>query len=303
MEIANFRGELAALAAAMVWACSSIAYTLFGQKLAPLVLNFTKGIIAIALIILTLLISRTELPLLDVLAGSLLLLSGVLGIGLGDTAYFAALNKLGARRTLLIETLAPPIAALFALIFLAEQLTSLAWCGIFLTMLGVAVVITEKTANYNPRVSRRQIKGLVWAILAAIAQASGAVLSRYALVMSEITPLWSTLLRLVGGTIIVALLWLFGRLKRPTPTLNQTAWTGKLIGAIALTSFASTYLGIWLQQTAFKFSPAGIAQTLLATSPLFVLPMTAAMGEKITFRSLLGVLIAIAGIALLFGTR
>ena len=143
------------------------------------------------------------------------------------------------------------------------------------------------------------MRGIIWAILAAIAQASGAVLSRAALVESNISTLWSTLLRLLAGTIIVLLLLLVRRSRNET----KPSWTMRLVGIITLTAFGSTYLGIWLQQTSLKFAPTGIAQTLIATSPLFVLPLAAWMGEKISLRAVLGVLVAIAGIGLLFSLQ
>ncbi len=67
--------------------------------------------------------------------------------------------------------------------------------------------------------------------------------------------------------------------------------------------FGSTYLGIWLQQTALKFVSAGIAQTLSAVSPLFILPIAAAMGDKISIRTILGVLVALVGIGVLFSLK
>ena len=73
-----------------------------------------------------------------------------------------------------------------------------------------------------------------------------------------------------------------------------------MIGAIAIAAFGSTYLGIWLQQTSLKFAPTGIAQTFLATSPLFILPIVALQGEKISLRAIFGVMISLAGIALMF---
>jgi len=72
------------------------------------------------------------------------------------------------------------------------------------------------------------------------------------------------------------------------------------LGIIAIASFGSTYLGIWLQQTSLKYAPAGIAQTFLATSPLFILPIVALQGEKISQRAILGVIISLGGIALMF---
>ena len=231
----------------------------------------------------------------------MLLISGVVGIGLGDTAYFAALNNLGARRTLLLETLSPPIGALLALIFIGEQLTPIAWCGILLTLLGIVVVISERnpmSINLN-KSSRNTFRGIIWGMLAAIAQASGAVISRLALLQSDISPLESTLIRLVAGSFIVLFLLLLP--KNSPRQQSQIRWklSQKELAAIAIAAFASTYLGIWLQQTSLKFAPTGIAQTLLATSPLFILPIVAFMGEKISVRAILGVLLSIGGISLL----
>ncbi|KYC34878.1 hypothetical protein WA1_50075 [Scytonema hofmannii PCC 7110] len=65
-------------------------------------------------------------------------------------------------------------------------------------------------------------------------------------------------------------------------------------------AFLSTYLGFWLQQISLKFTAAGIAKSLGATSPLFVLPLAFFIGEKISLRAILGVLVASAGVELLF---
>lgn len=300
LGITNFQGELAALTAAFLWAASSAAYGLLGQRISPLKLNLFKGLIAIALIFLTLIISDKLQTELNSITINLFLISGILGIGLGDTAFFSALKNMGARRTLLMATLSPPITALLALIFLGEQLTFGAWCGILITGIGVAWVISEKT----PGVAISNVnlnKGIVWAILAAIANSSGIIISRFALISSDILPLWSTLFRLIGGTIIVVFLLLLQRIKQGK--LAEINWSIKLVGAIFITTFGGTYLGIWLQQTSLKFSPAGIAQTLLATSPIFIIPISAKMGEKISIRSVLGGLVAVVGISLLFTFR
>ncbi|MBR8828459.1 MAG: DMT family transporter [Gomphosphaeria aponina SAG 52.96 = DSM 107014] len=300
MWINDFKGELAALSAAFLWAASSAVYGLLGPRIPPLQLNLLKGLIAIAFICLTLVLSGELQIKFNLVTVGLFLISGILGIGLGDTAYFIAINNLGARRTLLMETLAPPMTALLALIFLGEKLSFGAWCGILITGIGVGWVITERTQGSVISTANGK-KGIIWAILSEVAQSSGVIISRFALVSSEINPLWSTLLRLIGGTIIVVFLLLVkGKKQSESGKIN---WSGKLVGAIAITAFGSTYLGIWLQQTSLKFAPAGIAQTLLATSPLFVIPIAARLGERISVRSILGVLIAVAGIGLLFTFR
>ena len=291
------RGEVAALTAAFVWAVSTVIFGRLGKSLSPLVLNLAKGCIAIALITLTLVLRANLQPELPSAAVFWLLLSGVIGIGLGDTAYFKAINGLGARRALLMESLAPPLAALLALMFLGERLSAIAWMGIFLTILGVAWVISERVPvvdGASPHLGR----GVVWGLLAALGQASGAVMSRGALANTSVDPLWSGLLRIVAGVVVLVLLvgWR-GQVGAKLRPLRSR----QLLPIVALAAFLGTYLGIWLQQISFKYTPAGIAQALLATSPLFVLPIAAMMGDRITGRAILGVLVAIGGIWLLIG--
>ncbi|MCH2049503.1 MAG: DMT family transporter [Trichodesmium sp. ALOHA_ZT_67] len=295
--VTNFQGELAALSGAFLWAVSSAAYSLLGQKISALKLNLFKGLIAIALIFLTLIISGKLQTELNLFTMNLLLISGIIGIGLGDTAFFYALKNMGARRTLLVGTLSPPITALLSLIFLEEQLTFGAWCGIFITGIGVAWVISERTPGVV--ISNINIKqGIVWAILAAIANSTGIILSRFALLFSEIIPLWSTLFRLIGGIIIVVFLLLLQRTRQEKS--EKINWSIKLRIDIFIVTFGGTYLGIWLQQTSLKYASAGIAQTLLATSPIFIIPIAVKMGEKISIRSIFGVLVAVIGISFLF---
>jgi drug/metabolite transporter (DMT)-like permease len=342
--ITNFGGELAALGAAFLWALSAVIYAHLGQKILPLALNLSKDVIAIAFIALTLIVQGNYLPTdMNALSLGFLLLSGVLGIGLGDTFYFEALNHLGARRTLLLEALAPPLSALIALIFLQETLSTGAWVGIFLTVLGVSWVISERVAGsdrkaVNPMIllansenltpqppslegkgeldtpllrgegsdpsSIRQryhpIRGVSFALVSALGQASGAVLSRAALAETAISPLWSTLLRLIGGVLLL-LLWI--PLQKQPYFGFKPLQSKQLLGIITITALFSTYLGILLQQTALKYTATGIAQSLLATSPLFVLPIAIGMGEVVSPRAFLGVLVALGGIGLLFGNH
>lgn len=291
------QGELAALAAAFLWAASTVLFGRLGKSLSPLVLNITKGLIALSFIGLTLGLRSHSVAGLQTGAIALLLTSGIIGIGLGDTAYFAALNHLGPRRALLMETLAPPLSAVMAWIFLKEQLSLLAWLGILLTLLGVCWVISERVPVDRQLIGSNLQQGILYGALAALGQATGAVLSRAALADTAVDPLWSTLLRLSGGLVCMALMLLSQR--STVATQLQPLKSRQLMGMVAIAAFFGTYLGIWLQQTALKFSPTGIAQALTSTSPLFILPIAALMGERISPRAVFGVLIALSGIWIL----
>ncbi|MBO1351095.1 MAG: DMT family transporter [Hormoscilla sp. GUM202] len=295
--IENYRGELAALSGACLWATASVVYTYLGRSIPPLLLNLSKGAIGIAFILFALILQGDFAPSATPRAIGLLTISGVVGIGLGDSFFFEALNHLGARRALLIEALAPPLTAVFALIFLQEQLSISNWSGIFITVFGVSWVISERVPEVTGKQRQHPLRGTIFALLAALGQASGAVLSRSALSQSDISPLWSTLFRLVAGVLVILLIL---PSQRQGKDWLKSLGDKQLIGIIILTSFAGTFLGIWLQQTAFKYTAAGIAQALLATSPLFVLPIVICMGERVSKRALAGVLVAIAGIFILF---
>ena len=137
-------GEVAALSAALLWAIATVVYSRLGLRVSPLALNLGKGLVALCLLSLTLLLQSPDLRPLDSRSLGLLLISGIIGIGFGDTVYLSALKQLGARRTLLFEALAPPLAACLALILLQETLSIFAWFGMFITLAGVMWVISER---------------------------------------------------------------------------------------------------------------------------------------------------------------
>lgn len=296
-SLTDFKGEIAALLAACLWAVASVVYARLGERIPPLQLNLIKGIVAITLLLLTILIRGELFPSIELIPLCLLLLGGVVGIGLGDTAFFATINRLGARRALLMETLAPPMTAILALIFLQERLNVSAWCGILLTILGVAWVVTERVPNTSDSSAKHLWQGIGFGLLAAITNAIGAVLSRAAFANTSISPLWATLIRLSAGVLLLVVGAPFGL---QNSFQLKSLRSVRVILATFFAAFCGTYLGIWLQQTAIKFTEAGIASTLLQTSPLFMIPLAICIGETVSLRAVAGVVIAIAGIALLF---
>jgi drug/metabolite transporter (DMT)-like permease len=288
-------GELAALAAAMVWAVGTLIYAQLGPALSPLTLNGAKGIIAVPFLAIALWLQGTALPTLPPADWLWLALSGIVGITLGDTAFLRALPQLGARRLLVLETLAPVFATVLAALWLREVPTLSRLGGIVFVLTGIIWVLQERppAATDSPPIT---VSALGWGIVAALCQAVGVVLSRLVLSDSPLDPLWSSLWRIVVG---VSILWLAAgrsRLLRPLGTLGWQQWLSLISAA-----FLTTFLGIWLQQTALKLSPAGIAQTLTATSPIFVLVITACQGKPLPPSSLGGVALALGGIYLLVG--
>jgi len=293
---ASLLGGIVALSAAFLWALASIWFSRLGKHLPVIQINLLKGILAIAILMVILILSGGTLAALPFQPMVMLVISGIVGITIGDTAYLKALQSLGPRRTLLLANLAPPMVGVIAWAFLDERLVLRAWLGIFLTLAGITWVIFERTQEENRSTNLRL--GLFFGFLAALCQSVAVVLSRAALTRSPIDALQSTIVRL-GAAIFVLAFWSLLRQQAILPWRTLVYQPRLAVWLMTATLFG-TVLAMWLQQIAIDLTPVGIVQTLLSTSPLFILPIVALQGEQISPRAIAGALVAMLGIGLLY---
>jgi drug/metabolite transporter (DMT)-like permease len=294
-------GGGAAMLAALLWSIAAVIFQKLGEDIPPAELNLLKGLLAVSAMIVTSLILRESYPSISTSTLVLLAVSGIVGIGVGDTAFFHSLNYLGTRLALLMGVLAPPMAGLISWIFLGEVLKPVSWLGILITMVGVGWVILQE--NRGEGKIQHLGRGILVALLASLSQSIGAMLSRYALVSSDISALQTAIVRLLAGIISLVIVilfiqktrfeWLSGK-ERGKPSV------GVLIRNVALVGLIGTYSAIWLQQISLEYAPVGIAQTLLSTSPIFILPIVALRGEKVSWKAVLGALVSMTGVVILF---
>lgn len=306
-------GELAALAAAFLWAVASIIYAGIGVKINSINLNLIKGVLACGLMLVVLLLgsflgfAETNLKSLWAIPGNKLLLltiSGVIGIGIGDTAYFGCLRRIGPQKGLMLESTAPVIAALLATIMFSEYLASSAWFGIMLTTIGVILVVRF---SGSPVSHSNSVTGIFFGVIAATAQAAGMVLSRMALAGGEVDPLVSSLLRL-GAGLVALCLWLqtdrfiFSEKIRRQSVAEAVSLITRhhLVGKMLIAVIIGTFFAIWLQQISVKYTSAGIAQTLLATCPFFGMLIGVCQGQRQPAVVWAGLSFGMFGISLLF---
>jgi drug/metabolite transporter (DMT)-like permease len=115
----------------------------------------------------------------------LLFLSGIIGIGIGDVAFFQTLPRLGSRLTsLLIGCLSAPLAALLEWVWLGTALsvTQILW-GL-LTVLGVGIALMPSEHLHRSR--RELVVGSLFAGLASLCGAGGGVVSRRAYEVAQV---------------------------------------------------------------------------------------------------------------------
>ncbi|CAH7226937.1 DMT family transporter [Vibrio chagasii] len=295
-------GEIAAIGAAIVWACATWIYGQFGHRFSAMQLNIIKGLVASVMMLLVM--PLIPMPEFELSANHfwILAISGIIGIAIGDSAYFAALKRIGANKTLLLESLAPPLSGVLALMFLGAALTLQSWLGVVITTLAVTFVVFQpsKSAN-NDSTNQAQWSGIGYGLVASVCQASGVVISHYALVAGDIPPLLGALIRLTVGVFAVMMIIPFVE-NKPYSSIKRDLWEMTKLDKLWLLSaiFVGTFLALWLQQIALKNANPAIAQTLIATSPVFILVIYALKGEKVSKQSIIGTLAAVGGISLFF---
>jgi len=295
----------AALAAALCWTLASLLWRRLPTSLSAARLNLLKNLLALAMLVPLLLAypqawPPSPRPLL------LLAASGVVGIALGDSLFFAALRRLGTRRTLTIDAGGAAVTTLAGVALLQERPGLQQGLGVGLISLAVLLVarrapVSEDPAAGNPTADHQaagaagSLGGGVLLALGALACGSlGALLARAALLEGAVSPLQATALRLAAACL--ALLPLLPGLPRPgsRPRLPQRRWPRLLLATLL-----GTTAGIGLQQTALAGLPGGLAVALLSTAPVMAVPLAWWIeGDRPGWRGVVAALAALVGVAL-----
>ena len=133
-------GILAAFGASISWTYACFIWRSQTQKYKSIDINLIKNIIAFLVFIPAFinLSSATELKYIFIL-----LFSGIIGIGLGDTFYLKSLQTIGTRKTLSVETLSPLMAALSGEFFINENLPPKSWIGIIIVSISLFIILKK----------------------------------------------------------------------------------------------------------------------------------------------------------------
>lgn len=235
------------------------------------------------------------------------ILSGLCGIGLGDSAYFQALPRLGTRRTvLLIQCLTAPFAALLEWLWLGATLNLPEILCVLAILGGVAIALAP---DQHLKISARDWKiGLTAGVFAALGGALGAVIIRkgYEVLHTDglaVDAGTTGFQRVLGGILIPALLllWLKRRPARVRDPIaheksSRAKWR-RIWPWVLANALAGQTLGVTCMQWALKTTEAGIVAAIIATTPILLLPMTRIVeGEKIGLRAVAGAGVAVGGV-------
>ncbi len=199
-------------------------------------------------------------------------LSGLIGIFIGDTALFAAMNRLGPRRAGVLFATHAVFSALLGFWLLSERMSAQAAWGGALTVAGVMTAILlgrHKEESHAWETDRGHVGvGVALGLLAALCQALGSLIAKPAMA-ADVDPVTASALRVsVAAGAHYGLLWLGFRAAQAHHPI-----TWPVLGQTALNGLIAMGIGMTLILLALQKGDVGMVAILSSVSPVLVLPL------------------------------
>ena len=297
-------GEFAALMTAVFWTVTSMSFEAAGKQIGSLTVNLIRLYFAFLIYTVYLYFTRGLAFPTDATGHAWLWLSisGLVGFAVGDLLLFQAFIVVGARVSMLIMSLVPPITALIGWMILGETLSLQAIAGMILTMTGIVLVVLkreDKKLNGNGKNKLKFSYPLVGVLLAfggSVGQAVGLVLSKYG--MKDYDAFAASQIRVLAGLVGFTLIFVFmnkwNKVKSAVKNRKGMFFTG-------LGSIFGPFLGVSFSLLAIQYTNTGVAATIMSIVPvLIILPAILIFKEKVNLKEVIGSVIAVGGVALLF---
>ena len=215
----------------------------------------------------------------------------------GRFLNYTGIRLAGVARATSISGTSPLFAALLAILFLGEQVTSSIVLGTVAVAAGLALVMSQRgvfpstqSQEVQPSRTGRVAIGLLCAVAGAAAYGTGHAIARHVVTTAAPAPVTATY------TLFFGMLFLFvisvPHLKRD---LRAPRWA---LIMMALAGVCSSF-GIFLMYTALARAPVMLASPIVATYPLIAMTFTHIFLqrlERVTLRMVLGAILVAVGI-------
>lgn len=289
-------GELAALGTATSWTGSSLAFEAAARRVGSLSLNFLRVVLALAWLTAAAVIAGSSAwpTAATATQWGYLLASGVVGLVLGDLCTFRAYLEVGAQRTMVVSTATPIFTAVLAWLALGETVSGREAAGMVVIVGGVMLAIRDRVPVRAPIAGAHPIRGVVLALGGSLGQAGGLLLSKRGLGPSSSIAgaITATQIRVLAGIAGFAIV------------LTAVGWWPRLWAslrdrrAVALTATGALLgpgIGVSLSLYAVTHTSAGVAAALMSLTPILVLPVVLARGDRVGPAGIAGALLAVLG--------
>lgn len=293
-------GELAALGAAVSWTVSALFYGKALQQARPISANIvrltlTGSILLLFLVILGKLAFLTGLPSGVVVISAV---SGIIGLGLGDTLYMVSLSRIGVARAVPITCVYPLFSLVWGVFFVAEPITWAVVLGAIVIVGGIWFLGQGTRAGEVDTKKKSLVIGMVFALLTAIVWSISIAMMDIAV---RETPDLDHALAINTMRVIAIAAFLFAA----SPLLDRKLGFLKVPKKTVMALVAGGIVALGLGWFFLAYSFVEIAQSravpISSTTPLFsTLASVFLLREKVTARTALGSIMIVVGIFLIF---
>jgi drug/metabolite transporter (DMT)-like permease len=293
----NYIGEIAALATAFCWSITSYAFTNVSRRIGALQVNIDRMVLASIMLISIVGVFGVSLTLSSGQISNLVI-SGILGLVLGDSFLFKSFQLIGARLGIIIMAAVPVLSTILAFFFLNEVISYLGMFGMLLTIAGILIVVLERKIPEENKITISKI-GIFYGFLGALGQASGLIFAKFAFQEGQLNGFSASFIRLFSASIIILPLAVtFRRYKNPFGIYPKDSYSTKVI---LIGTIFGPVLGITGSLIAIEYAKVGIASTLMATMPIIMLPISRFyFKEKLDWKAIIGAFVAVIGTAIIF---
>ena len=290
-----FWGEMWSLLCALLWASATILFRVAVRGIPAIELGLFKNSFALVLFFVTWLVfpdldAQGDLTRSDVF---ILIISGMMGIAVGDTLFLYSLKILGAGRNSILSCLFSPFVILLSFLFLEERIGGLQFVGILVILVGIVLAVYQKPQHV---ISKNEfLKGTIIGILAVFFMAVGMVSTKP--ILTDASPVTVSCIRLLGGTTGVLLFTVVsGRIFRSIQIFKgYLPWKVMIIGA-----FIGSYLALFAWIVGFKYTSVSVASILNQTSVFFTLILAAIfLKERLSSLKIAGAVLGFLGVTLI----
>ena len=282
-------GIIAALSSAASWAFGTVIFERIGKVVPSAGITFLKGFFSLILMFILVLIAG-DFSTISLRDAIILIVSGIVGIAIGDTLFFKSLQDLGAKVQVLYFMLGQIVTMLLSFLLLGDILSIEEYIGALILLVGIIVVTWGKQENHP-----NKTRGIIGGFLSILCFSVSTIMIKYT--EADIDIITASFYRMFAGTVIMLLV---GTAASRFGTWVKPLKDKKVLSLFLLNVVVITVGGFVLSLYAIKFISVSLASVLSASEPLFVILFAFLINkERVKNREIVGATISIMGLLII----
>ena len=281
-------GDFYAILTALCWSCGVIFFEIAGRVLNSLQISLLKNIVGVLGFISFIILQGDPFPDFIEQEYLILIISGIIGVAIGDILFLASLRRIGSSLSAIVSTGYTISIFILAFLMFGEVISFISYLGGVLVILGVVIGTIDRDLE---RTSKEILYGVSFGLLANLCTAYSVLLLRPIMDVHPVVPI--ALVRFSIGMIISAfgILYLNGKLALKETILKGFSNYNLLAGA-----FFGTFLSVIFWLAGFKYTLAGRAAIYNQLSTIFIILLASVfLNQHMTKRKWVAVSLALMG--------